>query len=552
VRFSHPEQAKGDSLRRQTDLAASYCERRGWRLSDATYRDLGVSAFRGKNALVGNLGEFLKAVKGGGVRPGEALIVESLDRISRQGIDEGYDLIKSILKAGVRLVTLSPEREFDATATKSLSKGALEIQLILERAAEESEIKSRRMSAAWRAKQARARETLRPVTRKLPLWLEEEGGRIRLIPERAEAVRRMFALAGSGYGFGLIVRQLAEEGVPAFSGKTWLKQYVAEVVGDRRALGEYQPRKGRKPDGPPIPGYYPACVTEEQWLAARAGAAQRKHRPGRVGRNVNVFAGLVYNARDGDTYIHTTRMSGQSPGRPGTPLRVLVTTAYAHGRGCSMSFPFLVFERAVFALLREIDPREILGRTDGHDAVMTLTGELGEVESRISALEATLEDGEVAAVVRKLRELEARQKELVQRLQLEREKAANPLSASWGEARGLLDVLDANDGPDVRLRLRAALRRIVKSIWLLVVPRGRCRLAAVQVKFEGGKKRRDYLILHRATMSNGASRKEGGWLAKSLAGVMDGGLDLADKEHAGKLERVLLSIDLETLRRRLS
>jgi DNA invertase Pin-like site-specific DNA recombinase len=120
-------------------------------------RDLGVSAFRGSNAAVGNFRTFLDAVKSGRVREGSVLVVESFDRISRQGIDEGYDLIKGILKAGVRIVTLSPEREFDRDATKSLSRGALEIQLILERAAEESETKSKRVGQARARDRERAR-----------------------------------------------------------------------------------------------------------------------------------------------------------------------------------------------------------------------------------------------------------------------------------------------------------------------------------------------------------------------------------------------------------
>src|SRR5437763_468887 len=123
IRFSTTEQARGDSRRRQVELAIAYCKRRGWKWSTQTYEDPGVSAFRGKNALVGNLGEFLKAVTAGAVRPGSVLIVESLDRISRQGIDEGYDLIKKLLKAGIILVTLTPEREFDVSATRGLSKG---------------------------------------------------------------------------------------------------------------------------------------------------------------------------------------------------------------------------------------------------------------------------------------------------------------------------------------------------------------------------------------------------------------------------------------------
>ena len=132
IRFSHPDQAAGDSLRRQTEKAEAYCRRRGWALDRTlTLRDLGVSAYRGKNALVGNLRTFLEAIDRGTVRPGSALIVESIDRISRQGIDEGYDLCKRILKAGIRLVTLTPEREFGPEAVRSLlaHAGALSQQV---------------------------------------------------------------------------------------------------------------------------------------------------------------------------------------------------------------------------------------------------------------------------------------------------------------------------------------------------------------------------------------------------------------------------------------
>src|SRR5262249_3596149 len=265
---------EGDSERRQTDLTKAYCRRQGWLLSDKTYEDLGVSAFHGKNALVGNLGEFLRAVQSGTVPPGSVLIVESLDRISRQGIDEGYDVVKRILKAGIRLVTLTPEREFDVTATKSLSKGALEIQLILERAAEESERKSERIYAAWvgrREKARRGEDVL--VAGTLPAWIDNRGGKLRLIPERGQVVQRVFQLAWSGYGRHRIAQALQSEGIPPFGGQgEWPSCTIGFILTDRRALGEYQPRKrNRELDGPPIPNYYPAAVSEQEWLAARAG-----------------------------------------------------------------------------------------------------------------------------------------------------------------------------------------------------------------------------------------------------------------------------------------
>ena len=49
VRFSSPQQALGDSLRRQTEKAERYAVDRGLTLdTDLKMTDAGVSAFRGK------------------------------------------------------------------------------------------------------------------------------------------------------------------------------------------------------------------------------------------------------------------------------------------------------------------------------------------------------------------------------------------------------------------------------------------------------------------------------------------------------------------------
>lgn len=542
IRFSSKEQAGGNSLERQTELAAAYCERRGWMLNAATYRDLGVSAFKGKNALVGNLGEFLKAVEARAVKPGSALIVESLDRITRQGIDEGYDLIKRILKAGIVLVTLTPEREFDVSATKSLSKGALEIQLILERAAEESEMKSTRIAAAWRAKQASARQTRSVVTAAVPAWIEVVGrrrqgkymvgGKHRLIPERAAVVKRIFKLAAAHYGCGQIVKKLTEDNVPAFydDGKRgWHKSYVGEVLRDRRVLGEYQPRKGRQPDGKPIPGYYPAAVTKKMWLAAQAKLTERRKKRGRIGNHVNLFAGLLRNALDtsrlsaedaGDTYIAATRQSNKKGKRPGEMNRLLVTTAYSHGRGSALSFPLDTFEWAILSELREVDPSEVTDSKE-QDAPLVLDvleGKLAEVQARTEKLKAELLDGDdIPAIADTLRTLRDRETRLEEEIAAARTKAANPITSAWKTTKSLLDTLaTAPDPRNARLRLRAAIYRIVQSIWMIVVPRGRDRLCYAQVRFADGDSYRSYLIIHRVPRGNQNFVTPGRWWTGSM------------------------------------
>src|ERR1041385_5155470 len=86
VRFSTPEQLKGDSLRRQTEAAAEWCKRSGATLdTSTTYRDLGASAFKGAHRSdKAALGAFLKLAEAGRIPKGSFLIIENLDRLSRE------------------------------------------------------------------------------------------------------------------------------------------------------------------------------------------------------------------------------------------------------------------------------------------------------------------------------------------------------------------------------------------------------------------------------------------------------------------------------------
>jgi DNA invertase Pin-like site-specific DNA recombinase len=546
IRFSTPAQAEGDSLRRQTERAAAYCQRRGWRLDTSlTLHDLGVSARRGKNATVGNLRVFLDAIKAKKVLPGSVLIVESFDRITRQGIDEGYDLVKSILKADVQIVTLSPEREFDRDATRSLSKGALEIQLILERAAEESERKSDRLGAVWAEKRKRARAAGEVLTHQLPAWVEERGGKLHLVPGRAAIVRRIYQMAADGYGHRLTAKRLIAEGVPHFvHGGRWSTSYVNDILTDRRALGEFQPCTRGKPDGDPIPNYYPAAVTEEEWLRARAGAAQRFTKRGRVSKHLNVFAGLVRNALEGDSYYASLRPP--SHGR-GASRRLLVNSNWSLGRTSLRSFPLDSFERAILSALAELNPRDLLPQSEGRDEAVLLGEQLEGVKAELADAAAFMEaNGFSLTIGKRVKDLEDRRDELAAKLVDAQARAACPAAEAWQTFSPILSVLDdAPDPEDARMRLRTALRRIVDGIWLLVVPRGHDRLAVAQVWFAGGQKHRDYLILHRPPKSNGKAQVEGGWAVKSAAHVTKAaGLDLRKREDAHLLEETLAAVDL--------
>src|SRR5262249_34435977 len=115
IRFSTPDQLKGDSLRRQTQTTAEWCERNGVTLDTSlTLRDLGVSASRGAHRTGDKhaLAAFLKLANQGRIPRGSFLVIENLDRLSREDERTALRLWMDILDAGINIVQLQPETVF--------------------------------------------------------------------------------------------------------------------------------------------------------------------------------------------------------------------------------------------------------------------------------------------------------------------------------------------------------------------------------------------------------------------------------------------------------
>ena len=163
LRFSTPEQQKGDSLRRQTDLATRYAEVNGLDLDETlTFHDLGVSGYRGKNAEEGRLGDFLEAVRTGLVPKGSYLLVESLDRISRLTARKAVRILEDICDEGIAVVTLGDGKLYTSDTLSNDPVSFLMSILVFMRANEESATKARRIKAVWKNKRTNASQ--RPMT----------------------------------------------------------------------------------------------------------------------------------------------------------------------------------------------------------------------------------------------------------------------------------------------------------------------------------------------------------------------------------------------------
>jgi hypothetical protein len=475
-----------------------------------------------------------------------------------------------LLDAGVNIVQLHPETIF--RHEKSDMIDIMRAVMELSRGHGESAMKSKRNGAAWVAKRRAAREgavqparkqdgrVTKALTARLPGWVAEKDGKLVLIPEKAKAVHRIFELAITGYGMKATIRELEKAGVKPLvpyhtyrgerKASSWNRTYVGQILNDRRAIGEMQPRlRDGTPDGSPIPGYYPAVVTEDEWLAARAAASSRKNKGGRPGKNINLFSGLLKDARDGGSIVYVT------PG--GKQPRALVNLSAVDGRARGHSFPMAMFEHYVVDGLREISPRDILPPENGAvDEVVVLSSRLADNEAQSEAIQAELvRGGQVAVLVGAARQLEAEHKALTEQLAEAKQKAASPLGEAWGEFKSLAEALaKAPDQGDARVRLRAALRRVVEKVWCLFTGNGTTRTAVVEVWFVGGK-RRVFLLYHKPALGRAVPPRGAVSRAFQLGDTL-GGDDLgtagslSNPEVARVLESQLKAVNMPDRRRK--
>jgi DNA invertase Pin-like site-specific DNA recombinase len=531
--------------------------------------DAGRSAYHGRHRDdKAALGRFLEYVREGRVPRGSYLVIENLDRLSREDERTALRLWLDILDAGINIVQLHPETVFRHERSEMVD--IIRAIIELSRGHSESRMKSVRSLANWDKAVRQAREENRRITRRLPSWVEWTETGLALVSERATVVCRIFELARAGFGMASIVKKLNVEKVPAFGDRVadgngghrkaegqrlgcgqWRTSYVRQILCDRRATGQYQPRDSRdQPKGDAIPNYYPRAVSDEDFYAARAAVAGRKiagqNRQGRIGDGVaNLFGGLLRHARDGSTFYAATRSDKYGK------YKVLLNQSSIEKQGRAYTFPYAVFERAILSCLREIDPRTIINPAPPVTEVSVLQGELNWLRERKAALALELLRGEVSAIADAIRQVEAREAALSAKLDGTAEMAVVPRADSWRDMRSLIDVLD--DAPeeereDLRLRLRASIRRNVESIWALMVPRGRDRLCAVQMRFADSPRARDYLILSKAGWANAGGRTEGCWKVRSLADIVEpGDLDLRDAADAAKVAEGLEALDMPSL-----
>ncbi|WP_428304617.1 recombinase family protein [Lacipirellula sp.] len=488
LRFSRPEQALGDSERRQIEGARAFAKRKNLPFDESiSLQDRGRSAFTGAHRKKGSLGTFLALVRAGAVPRGSILVVENVDRLSREGVAASLrKIIFDLFDFGITIQTLNPEIAYAPGCENDPTFIALFIYLA--RAYDESKQKSTRLSQAWEQKRKTARDAGEMLTRIRPAWLAVTGERtFKIIEPAAEAVRAIFTMYLQGLGTRRIVATLNRGTTywkpphnPKRKSPDWRASYVRKILNERSVLGEYQPHKmvagKRTPDGDAILDYFPAIVPTDLFNAVAAKLHGNEIRGGQTGKASSLLTHMAYCGYCGEPMHFVDKGKGPR-GR-----QYLRCANEASGRGCDCgNFRYDEVEELVLSNCPKLNPAEVLPNPD--DQAKQCRGlrtqlaandeQLTQTERRLANLTDQMADaGDKAVRSRlqaKMEELEASKQKLHQlgaELMRDLRASENDIVefGKWKQDLGELSKQLASGDVDLRLRVRSHLRQFILRV----------------------------------------------------------------------------------------
>lgn len=301
-RFSTRRQDRGSSIERQDDATRALCVSEGWNIVE-TIEDRGQSAWKGDHLSVGNLGKLRRRIDAGQIDGGTRIVVENLDRLSRQDYRTARRWIEDVTDRGIVIAVCRPALILDREAMSGSNIVAF-LQHLLEsnRATAEGDRKSEFQKKNIKRMTQMMRDGLCPSPR-VPAWLNGVVGEpLTVIQDRAALVNLIYEWSASGLGLQSICKRLNADHEPwtdegwKTGARQWRIGYVRDILNSPAVEGRHVVRAGdgRQPTGEIITGYYPRIVDADLVARARAAIKKRAGTGGaKRGEASNYFIGLM-------------------------------------------------------------------------------------------------------------------------------------------------------------------------------------------------------------------------------------------------------------------
>lgn len=342
IRFSSKKQEQGDSVRRQTELAEQYAHANNLILSDKNFQDLGISAFKEGNRP--SLGDMLEAIEKGQIEQGSTIIIESLDRLSRRGIDVTQQIIKSILQNNIFIASLVDGLLLNRESTNDLVS-VIRIALAADLAYKESEKKSQRLRETKGQQRQRALNG-EVINKILPFWLERKQNKF-VFSDKLDTVKRIIELRRKGLGTNKIAKTLNNEGYKPLRSAGWNHTTIGKTINSVALYGAYQTSETTKDRKiillDIVEDYYPAVISKEEFMLLQSD--QKQNKPGYKSEH-NAFAGILKHECGGALVRKFHAVSGKT--------YQYHVCANARDGKCNVTKNFKNIEIALYRIMKEL------------------------------------------------------------------------------------------------------------------------------------------------------------------------------------------------------
>ena len=482
TRFSSSKQAKGDSYRRQTEMALKWCLKHGLDLDTSfVLEDLGVSGYSGANAKRGALGVLQKLCLDGKLEPGTVLLIEALDRLTRLPLPDAYELLLSLINNGLTIVTLTDDKVWTKDKLKNLEDFMMSL-VTLYRGYQESSYKSGRLRSTFQEHRERASNQ---AFGSAPGWLYRDSKTEpwKVDDAKATAVREVFELSAAGLGSKAIAEIANAENwpVPMRLNKTegrWHAQMPGRILRSRTVLGEheYRIRTHEANDkhwegagtGILVADFYPRIVPDDLWHRSRASIGTRSVAKRRDSHAYNIWSGLLYCGFCGAPLQRKQEKKGNSRAQISCADKLAGITK------CP-TFSASYTDATLLKQIYEFAPDSLgtEGGEDGLQKMAALEAQLNDktLESRRIADAIARTDGKVDSLVHKA--ISINDELQVIRIALDEERQVNALSDDditfdptfVNHAMNHLYATD-DESRVIRAGIHLKMARLVETIWI--------------------------------------------------------------------------------------
>ncbi|WP_417882776.1 recombinase family protein [Vibrio rumoiensis] len=483
-RFSNIRQEKGRSIARQKKLIDEIAEKYNLSINeDFVMTDQGLSAFHGHHKKKGAFGLFLAAVENGIVKPGSVLLVESLDRMSREQPYVAQSTLNSLIDHGIIVVTAVDDRVYSKESmTKDPIGTMLTAIIVMQQAHKESVDKTKKSVDFIHSQIEKHRNgEIADVAGPVPFWINRKPSPSKKIKkgfelnEHEKTIRLLVDMyCNQGMGLRQISRELIEREIKAPKGRNvWGVSTLSSIFKNPALCGRYVFHLEYFRDGETqkedyiLDNYYPSIMTPDEFDALQA---IKKRRSGANKGDKSNKGGLVYLLTDyGKKSVcgKCGRGIGSQPQRQKYRVRRrLHCFTHKETEACCKSIVQDHIEDAfLVSVARHIDYNLI--NTDINPEDMILVSErLQDIEDEMSNvidMRITVKDESMKLKLKtKYEELEAEKEELSKQ-----KSALKQFKISSGDIRKFIEtVSDARDytNNEARSYIKSILVQCIKKL----------------------------------------------------------------------------------------